>query len=151
LAGVGVKLGLAVLLAAVAAGAARRFQAAKLSWRPVGRSLRVIETAPLGQQRAIHLVTVGQRTLLIAATQAQVVMLADVTGECPPVAEPPPRRPDFAATLSRLLAPRQPAPDPYVGRLQAARETLAATPWAAGLAPPPGADPAAGPPLGGRQ
>ena len=84
--GIGVKVGLAVALAVGATAAARYFHLARHGWRPGRGALRVLETAVLGQNRAVHLVSVGRRTLFIASTPSQVVMLADVTAEQEPVA-----------------------------------------------------------------
>lgn len=108
---IGVKLGLAAALAAGAALGARRLQHSRISWRPSARSLRVVETAVLGPQRSVHLISVGARTLLIASTQSQIALLADVTGEQTQSQQAAP--PSFAAVISQLLAPREePSADP---------------------------------------
>ena len=123
LAAVGLKIGLGAALAVGAVLATRYLQHPRITWRPSARSLRVLETAVLGQQRALHLIAVGSRTLLIASTQGQVALLADVTGEPseqPAEAAPPP---SFAAVISRLL----PAAEPLFGpaaRLRLAAEKL---------------------------
>jgi flagellar biogenesis protein FliO len=139
---VGVKIGLGAALAVGAVLATRYLQQARIGWRLPARSLRVLETAVLGQQRALHLIAVGGRTLLIASTQGQVALLADVTGE--PSEKPADATPDtlrryfsadapphsrahsFAAVISRLL----PSPEPPSGpaaRLHLAAEKLRAT------------------------
>jgi flagellar biogenesis protein FliO len=64
----------------------------------------VVETAVLGPQRAVHLISVGARTLLIASTQSQITLLADVTGEEPQGQQ---AAPSFATVISQLLAPRE--------------------------------------------
>ncbi len=101
---IGVKLGLAAALATGAALGARRLQHSRISWRPSARSLRVVETAVLGPQRAVHLISVGARTLLIASTQSQIALLADVTGE---QLQSDQTQSSFAAVISQLLAPRE--------------------------------------------
>jgi len=139
---IGVKIGLGAALAVGAVLATRYLQQARIGWRPSARSLRVVETAVLGQQRAVHLIAVGGRTLLIASTQGQVALLADVTGE--PTEKPadvapatlrryfsadaPPhsRAPSFAAVISRLLPSAEPPPGPAASLCRAA-EKLRAT------------------------
>jgi len=98
---------LAIALALAGTAAARYFQQARHGWRPGRGKLRVMETAALGQSRAVHLIAVGQRTLLVASTPGQVVMLADVTEEgaadLAPVEDTPPTD-GFGSLLSSLLA-----------------------------------------------
>jgi len=121
LTGIGVKVGLAVALALGATAAARYLHLARHGWRPGRGVLRVVETAALGQNRALHLVRVGKRTLFLASTPSRIVMLADVTGEQEEVAReaveevseeaggPGRKVPrlgrDFAAVLRHFLAP----------------------------------------------
>lgn len=127
LAAIGVKIGLAAALAVGAVLVTRYLQQARTGWQPSARSLRVLETAVLGQQRAVHLIAVGGRTLLVASTQGQVTLLADVTGE-PPAAplETAPAPPSFAAVISRLLTPPQ-VVHGHEARLRAAAERLKRT------------------------
>ena len=141
-AGVGGKVALAIALALAGTAAARYFQQARHGWRPGRGKLRVMETAALGQSRAVHLIAVGQRTLLVASTPGQVVMLADVTEEgaadLAPVEDTSPTD-GFGALLSSLLArgdstrgaqPRGAQPQSgeprseQTGRLQAAAQML---------------------------
>lgn len=134
-AGVGVKVALAIALALTGTAAARYFQQARHGWRPGRGKLRVMETAALGQNRAVHLIAVGQRTLLVASAPGQVVMLADVSDEravdLAPVAPVEDTSPTdgFGSLLSSLLArgdslrgdqPRS----TQTGRLQAAAQML---------------------------
>ena len=116
LTGIGVKVGLAVALALGATAAARYFHLARHGWRPGRGALRVVETAALGQNRALHLVRVGKRTLFLSSTPSRIVMLADVTGEQEEVAREGAEEAgasrgaarvgrDFASLLRRLLAP----------------------------------------------
>jgi len=79
--GVAGKVVLAVALAVGATVGVRYLRLARDGWKPGRGRLRVVETAALGQNRALHLVSVGGRTLFIASTSSQVVLLADVTGE----------------------------------------------------------------------
>jgi flagellar biogenesis protein FliO len=44
-----------------------------------GKQIRVIETAHIAPRKGLHLVQVGVRRLLIASTNEQITMLADVT------------------------------------------------------------------------
>ena len=123
---VGVKIGLGAALAVGAVLATRYLQQARIGWRLPARSLRVLETAVLGPQRALHLIAVGGRTLLIASTQGQVALLADVTGESSEKpAEPAPAH-SFAAVISRLLPSAEPPSGP-AARLHLAAEKLRAT------------------------
>ena len=115
LTGIGVKVGLAVALALGATAAARYLHLARHGWRPGRGTLRVVETAALGQNRALHLVRVGKRTLFLSSTPSRIVMLADVTGEQEEVAREGAEEAgasrgaarvgrDFASLLGRLLA-----------------------------------------------
>lgn len=120
LTGIGVKVGLAVALALGATAAARYLHVARHGWRPGRGALRVVETAALGQNRALHLVRVGKRTLFLSSTPSRIVMLADVTGEQEEVAEEGAKEGaeeagatrgaaalgrDFASLLRRMLVP----------------------------------------------
>lgn len=44
-----------------------------------GKQIRVVETNHLGQRKALHLIQIGSRRLLIGSTNEAVTMLADVT------------------------------------------------------------------------
>lgn len=118
---VGVKLGLAAVLAVGAALGARRLQGSRISWRVSARALRVVETAALGPQRAVHLISVGRRTLLVASTQSQIAFLADVSGEEPPAEQ---AAPSFAAVVSQLLSPPESTAAGPAADLQAAAQKL---------------------------
>ena len=124
LAAIGGKIALAAALAVGAAVAARHLQHSRGGWRSSTRSLRVLETAVLGQQRAVHLIAVGGRTLLIASTQGQVALLADVSGDQhDAVAQPAPAAPSFAAVISRVLSLSEPPPG-QAAHLHAAAQKL---------------------------
>ena len=45
------------------------------------RSIRVLESASLGQGRGVHLITVGGRCLLVGATLQSINLLSDVTDD----------------------------------------------------------------------
>jgi flagellar biogenesis protein FliO len=128
---VGLKIGLGAALAVGAVLATRYLQQTRIGWRPSARSLRVLETALLGQQRAVHLIAVGGRTLLIASTQGQVVLLADVTGEPSERPAEAPPIPSFAAVISRLLPSAEPPPGPAAHLHRAAAKLRATAPEAA--------------------
>ena len=130
----GTRAGLAILLVVGAIAFLRRlprFRAPLLGRRP---SLRIIETAPLGQSRALHLIEAGSRSLLIGATPSQIALLADLTGDPAPdaAADPEPSAftavpAGFAAVLARLLPSPEAGPaDGPTRRLQAAAEALRA-------------------------
>jgi flagellar biogenesis protein FliO len=131
----GTRAGLAILLVVGAMAFLRRlprFRAPLLGRPP---SLRIIETAALGQSRALHLIEAGSRSLLIGATPSQIALLADLTGDPAPdaaAADPEPSAftagpAGFAAVLARLLPSPEAGPaDGPTRRLQAAAEALRA-------------------------
>lgn len=101
----GTKVAAAVLLALAACGVARRFHLTRTGPGCVSGPLRLLETASLGQNRALHIVAVGQRAFLLASTPGQVVLLGDVTTDLPTDDSPvePVARLTFASVLARLL------------------------------------------------
>ncbi|HSV98618.1 MAG TPA: flagellar biosynthetic protein FliO [Sedimentisphaerales bacterium] len=56
---------------------------------PPGREIRIIETTYLGPRKALHLVEVGPRRLLLASTADTITMLAPLDGLSPEIAEQP--------------------------------------------------------------
>lgn len=133
LAQMGIKVALGVLLAVAAATLARRFHRMGNGSRAQTGSLQVAETAALGQNRALHLIRVGRRALLIGSTPSAVSLLADVTGDRGPFskeresepAHQASHRQAFAAVLSRFLEPsRGPAPGDRAERLRTAAQAL---------------------------
>ena len=136
LTGISVKVGLAAALALAATMAVRYLHLARNGWRSQKGALRVLETAALGQQRAVHLVSVGRRTFLVASTSSHVVMLADVTDDreaascetLPGGSRVSPSQRGFAQVLSKLLAgPSRAAPGAnHAARLMAAAAALRA-------------------------
>ncbi len=101
----GAKVGAAVLLGLAACGAARRLQLLRLGSNAVNNSLRVVESVSLGQQRALHIVTVGVRSFLLASTASQITLLSEITHDLQAsqafhqTAEPV----SFASVLTKLL------------------------------------------------
>ncbi len=49
-----------------------------------GRRIRLVETVHLGAHKALHLVRVGDRVLLLGGTKDRMALLTDVTGSVPP-------------------------------------------------------------------
>ncbi len=131
----GIKVGLGVFLAITAAAVACRFHWAVRGSRAQAGSLRVVDTAALGQNRAVHLIVVGRRALLIGSTPGQIALLADVTGDRDPAQEPDDGQPAqllnpraaFTAVLSRLLkSPGSTSRDDRAERLRTAAQALRA-------------------------
>lgn len=54
---------------------------------PPGREIRIIETTYLGPRKALHLVEVGPRRLLLASTTDTITMLAPLDGLSSEIAE----------------------------------------------------------------
>ncbi len=48
-----------------------------------GKQIRVVETSHLGPRKAIHLIQIGSRRLLIGSTSEAITMLSDVTDSGP--------------------------------------------------------------------
>ena len=44
-----------------------------------GKQIKVVETTHLGQRKALHLIRIGSRRLLIGSTSESITMLSDVT------------------------------------------------------------------------
>ena len=80
--------------------------------RPQQRSLRILETIPLGQGRHVHLVSVGNRRYLVGATAQQIALLDEVTENTATVETAPageaaaskPLNPAFMETLAKFAA-----------------------------------------------
>jgi len=49
-----------------------------------GRRISVLETVYLGPRKSLHMVQVGDRTLLVSGTRERLALLADVTDAVPP-------------------------------------------------------------------
>lgn len=61
--------------------------------RAHGRHITVLERTALGPRRALYLVRVGERVLLLGASDASLCTLAELRPEdlpAPPTADPPP-------------------------------------------------------------
>ncbi len=57
----------------------RRYHLGRL-YQPAG-GMRILESVSLGPQRALHIVAIGDRRLLVASCASQVTMMADVTDD----------------------------------------------------------------------
>ncbi|MHC4226031.1 MAG: flagellar biosynthetic protein FliO [Planctomycetota bacterium] len=81
----GLRVALAVLFV-VALGAGAIYVSKKLLPRIAnlpGKQIRVVETVYLGPRKAVHLIEIGDRRLLIGSTNENIRKLADITGELP--------------------------------------------------------------------
>lgn len=70
---------LVVVLGVVAVYASKRVMG-KISNLP-GKKIKIIETAHLGPRKAVHLLRIGDRCLLIGSTNDNITRLADLTTE----------------------------------------------------------------------
>ncbi len=80
------KLAVVVLLMVAAAWIMRRLQGG--SWKAVERQVKVIETTHLSPRRAIHLVQIGDRKLLIGATDQAISLLTEIDDQPAEATEP---------------------------------------------------------------
>ena len=77
--------------------------------RPAGKRIRVLETTYIGPRKAVHLLQVGARKLLVASSPTGVVKLDDVTeAYCDSYAE-------VARRTDGQTQPPQKAPDAQSG------------------------------------
>lgn len=75
---------MASLLIVVALGAAVIYASKKLVGRISnlpGRKIKIVETAHLGPRKAVHLLRIGDRSILIGSTNESITKLADLTAE----------------------------------------------------------------------
>lgn len=81
----------------------RRWQGGALGARPA-RQLAVLETTRLSPRQAVHLIQVGERTLLIGATDQAVTLLVEVQPqpEVEPELTPTDELQPFVETLRRM-------------------------------------------------
>jgi flagellar biogenesis protein FliO len=99
------KSGLGVLSTLGACGLARRFRRLRAKGERPG-ALRIVESAALAPNRALHIVAVGRRAFLLASSPSQITMLGEVTSELPSdEAEALPCPAPFASVLARLVSP----------------------------------------------
>ena len=70
---------LVVVLGAAAIYISKRFLP-KIT-RLTGKEIRIIETVHIGPRKAVHLLKIGKRRLLIGSTNESITKLADVTDE----------------------------------------------------------------------
>jgi len=78
---------LAAVLVILALGGAGLFFVRRVMPRVAasrGRQVALVETFYLGPQKALHLVQVGGRRLLVGATRERLALVADVTDDVPP-------------------------------------------------------------------
>lgn len=68
-----------------------------------GTTIRLLETVGLAPNRALHLINVGEKTLLIGATDYQVCLLTELPNVSAPPADDEPDA--FEAVLQRQTAP----------------------------------------------
>ncbi len=80
----------------------RRLNLGRLATR--SGAVRVVETVPLGQGRAVHLLAVGDRRLLIGATPQGVTLLDEVTGQVEEIEAVPAPLPTPQTFLNHLQA-----------------------------------------------
>jgi len=82
-----------------------------------GATINVLETAGLAPGRSLHLVVVGEKTLLLGATDHQISVLAELSDAAVPVpdedpAPQPAAKISFDQTLARQVRAQQPPPEP---------------------------------------
>ena len=74
-----------------------------------GRRINVLETVYLGSRRSLHMVQVGDRTLLVGDTRDRLGLLADLTGsvdpgDASPAAPVQRKKPEFAIPVGNPAA-----------------------------------------------
>jgi len=74
------RFALVLVIAYLASVLVRRFYTGRLHRSSGG--IQILETVPMGQQRALHVVAVGERRLLLASA-TQISLIADVTQDYP--------------------------------------------------------------------
>ena len=84
----GLKLGFVIILAYVAARAARQFALRKGKLAPVSvptsaprpkHNMVILETITLGPERWLHFVTIGSKAYLLSSTPQQTALITEVT------------------------------------------------------------------------
>lgn len=108
----GIKLAFVIGLIYVVVAVLRWLQRHKLNSPGIGTAIHVLETTGLAPGRTLHLVEVGDKTLLIGATDHQLTLLTELT---PPPPEPPSQYRPLSETEIEMpavdLAP-DPVPNP---------------------------------------
>jgi len=66
-----------------------------------GRRVHVIETVYLGPRKTLHVVQVGDRSLLLSGTRERLMLVADVTGSV----DVPPPEPEAEKPRARFMIP----------------------------------------------
>jgi flagellar biosynthetic protein FliO len=67
----------------------KRFTGLKSAGGSSGRRIKIVENSQLGPNRALHLVEIGGRRLLVASTPNQVSLIAEIEAEAPREGEAP--------------------------------------------------------------
>jgi flagellar biosynthetic protein FliO len=98
------KLGIVILLIYASLVGLRKLQLKSRNSGNDGAAIRLLETRALGKEKALHLVVVGEKTLLIGATEHQLNLIAELADTSTPLVEEPSA---FEETLSQ--AEKQPA------------------------------------------
>ena len=99
------KLVLVIGLAYLALAGLRWLQKSKHSPIAGSATINVLETTGLAPGRALHLVIVGEKTLLIGATDHQISLITELADTTPPMPAEGPTA--FDETLNRHVAPEQ--------------------------------------------
>lgn len=95
------KLGLVIgLLYAALAGLRWLQGSGRRAAGPGGATIRILETTGLAPGRSLHLVVVGEKTLLIGATEHQLSLLAEVSEASLPLPDEELVSPDFETALA---------------------------------------------------
>lgn len=82
----------------------RWLQRHKVNGAPGGTTINVLETTGLAPGRSLHLVVVGEKTLLLGATDHQISVLAELADATIPVLE---EETSFEQTLSQQAGPAE--------------------------------------------
>ena len=110
-----------VALAYVSLLALKHFTSGKISVKSPRRNIRVLETSGLGTNRALHVVEVGGRRLLVGSTSSQINLITELeAGEGEEFEEEVAPPADFAGVLQRLVLRQNPVEATNVDRANAA-------------------------------
>jgi|GEM_PF-4369517 len=124
----GLKLGFVILLAYVAARAARQFALRKGKFAPASvptpaprpnHNMEILETITLGPERWLHVVTIGSKAYLLSSTPQQTALITEVTETnlIQELREKQALESGFAGQLAQMMAsgrePRTVAAGPY--------------------------------------
>ena len=129
LAGLGLKVGLVIVLAYLCALMVRKVAQRRGALKIGAGVLRVVETAALGPNRGLHIVSVGNRAFLVGSTPEQFSLLGEVSevSEVTQLTEAHPAVGRLAGRLRQWFsrpAPGVPTSDPVMDRLRAGADAL---------------------------